>query len=69
MISGRWMRPVVANAFTGELGRSFASNVPAMVGDPDTWQETSSQTYCSRGRAYQLGLQTVQADLERLLTF
>jgi mannonate dehydratase len=40
----------------GFSGFIIDDHVPAMVGDPDTWQETSSATYCSRGRAYQLGL-------------
>jgi mannonate dehydratase len=40
----------------GFSGFIIDDHVPAMVGDPDTWQETSSETYCSRGRAYQLGL-------------
>jgi mannonate dehydratase len=40
----------------GFSGFIIDDHVPAMVGDPDTWQETSSETYCSRGRAYQLGV-------------
>ena len=30
-------------------------HVPAMVGDPDTWAETFSAAYCSRGRAHAIG--------------
>lgn len=30
-------------------------HVPAMIGDVDTWGETSSQAYCSRGRAHAIG--------------
>ncbi len=47
------MRQLRSVGFSGFI---IDDHVPAMVGDPDTWQETSSETYCSRGRAYQLGL-------------
>lgn len=30
-------------------------HVPAMIGDPDTWIDTSSEAYCSRGRAHAIG--------------
>lgn len=30
-------------------------HVPAMVGDPDTWMDTSSEAYCSRARAHAIG--------------
>jgi mannonate dehydratase len=30
-------------------------HVPAMVGDANTWGDTSSDTYCSRGRAHAIG--------------
>lgn len=30
-------------------------HVPAMIGDPGTWIDTSSEAYCSRGRAHAIG--------------
>jgi mannonate dehydratase len=30
-------------------------HVPAMIGDLDTWGDTSPEAYCSRGRAYAIG--------------
>ena len=30
-------------------------HVPAMIGDLDTWGDTSPQAYCSRGRAHAIG--------------
>jgi mannonate dehydratase len=30
-------------------------HVPAMIGDPDTWADTSPEAYCSRGRAHAIG--------------
>jgi mannonate dehydratase len=30
-------------------------HVPAMVGDLDTWMDTSPEAYCSRGRAHAIG--------------
>ena len=30
-------------------------HVPAMIGDPDTWLDTSAEAYCSRGRAHAIG--------------
>jgi mannonate dehydratase len=39
-------------------------HVPAMMGDPDTWGDTSPEAYCSRGRSHALGyLQGVFAAL------
>jgi mannonate dehydratase len=40
-------------------------HVPAMIGDRDTWVDTSSPAYCSRGRAHAIGyLQGVLNGLE-----
>ena len=40
-------------------------HVPAMIGDVDTWGDTSSAAYCSRGRAHAIGyLQGVLEALE-----
>jgi mannonate dehydratase len=30
-------------------------HVPAMIGDRDTWMDTSPEAYCSRGRAHAIG--------------
>jgi mannonate dehydratase len=30
-------------------------HVPAMIGDEDTWGDTDSAAYCSRGRAHAIG--------------
>ena len=30
-------------------------HVPAMIGDEDTWADTATAAYCSRGRAYAIG--------------
>jgi mannonate dehydratase len=30
-------------------------HVPAMIGDRDTWRDTSPEAYCSRGRAHAIG--------------
>jgi mannonate dehydratase len=30
-------------------------HVPAMIGDPDTWMDTSPEAYCSRARAHAIG--------------
>lgn len=30
-------------------------HVPAMIGDRDTWLDTSAEAYCSRGRAHAIG--------------
>jgi mannonate dehydratase len=41
-------------------------HVPAMIGDPDTWSDTSSAAYCSRGRAHAIGyMQGLLNALER----
>lgn len=36
-------------------GFMIDDHVPAMVGDPDTWLDTSPEAYCSRGRAHAIG--------------
>lgn len=36
-------------------GFMIDDHVPAMVGDVDTWGDTSSAAYCSRGRAHAIG--------------
>jgi mannonate dehydratase len=41
-----------ASGFDGFL---IDDHVPAMVGDLDTWGDTSSAAYCSRGRAHAIG--------------
>ncbi|SRR6266487_2719280 len=41
-----------ASGFDGFL---IDDHVPAMTGDPGTWGDTSSDAYCSRGRAYAIG--------------
>ena len=48
-------------------GFMIDDHVPAMIGDEDTWAETASAAYCSRGRAHAIGylqglLNAVQAD-------
>lgn len=40
---------------TGFDGFIIDDHVPAMVGDVDTWGDTSSTAYCSRGRAHAIG--------------
>lgn len=42
-------------ARSGFDGFIIDDHVPAMVGDPGTWGDTSSAAYCSRGRAYAIG--------------
>ncbi|TDE15988.1 mannonate dehydratase [Jiangella asiatica] len=42
-------------ARVGFDGFMIDDHVPAMIGDPDTWTETSPAAYCSRGRAHALG--------------
>jgi len=42
-------------AGAGFDGFVIDDHVPAMVGDPGTWGDTSSAAYCSRGRAYAIG--------------
>lgn len=39
----------------GFSGFMIDDHVPAMTGDPDTWMDTSSEAYCSRGRAHAIG--------------
>ncbi len=46
------MRELAASGFDGFL---IDDHVPAMVGDPGTWGDTSTAAYCSRGRAYAIG--------------
>jgi len=36
-------------------GFMIDDHVPAMIGDEDTWAETASAAYCSRGRAHAIG--------------
>jgi mannonate dehydratase len=42
-------------ASAGFDGFLIDDHVPAMIGDPDTWADTSSAAYCSRGRAHAIG--------------
>lgn len=49
---GRVIRRLHEVGFDGFL---IDDHVPAMVGDPDTWLDTSSEAYCSRGRAHAIG--------------
>lgn len=46
------VRRLDAIGFDGFL---IDDHVPAMVGDADTWGDTSSDAYCSRGRAHAVG--------------
>ena len=46
------LRRLAASGFDGFL---IDDHVPAMVGDPGTWGDTSSAAYCSRGRAHAIG--------------
>lgn len=39
----------------GFRGFIIDDHVPAMVGDLDTWRDTSPEAYCSRGRAHAIG--------------
>lgn len=39
----------------GFAGFLIDDHVPAMIGDSDTWIDTSSEAYCSRGRAHAIG--------------
>jgi mannonate dehydratase len=36
-------------------GFMIDDHVPAMIGDEDTWADTASAAYCSRGRAHAIG--------------
>jgi mannonate dehydratase len=42
-------------ASVGFDGFMIDDHVPAMIGDADTWVDTSSEAYCSRGRAHAMG--------------
>lgn len=42
-------------ASVGFDGFLIDDHVPAMIGDPDVWTDTSSAAYCSRGRAHAIG--------------
>lgn len=56
------LRRLASAGFDGFL---IDDHVPAMIGDPDTWIDTSSAAYCSRGRAHAIGyLQGVLNALE-----
>jgi mannonate dehydratase len=46
------LRRLAASGFDGFV---IDDHVPAMVGDPGTWGDTSTAGYCSRGRAYATG--------------
>lgn len=46
------LRRLVGAGFDGFV---IDDHVPAMVGDVDTWADTSPEAYCSRGRAHALG--------------
>jgi mannonate dehydratase len=48
----RVIRRLHDSGFDGFL---IDDHVPAMIGDPDTWIDTSSGAYCSRGRAHAIG--------------
>ena len=49
---GRVVRRLHDAGFDGFL---IDDHVPAMVGDLDTWGDTSPEAYCSRGRAHAIG--------------
>jgi mannonate dehydratase len=49
---GAVVRRLHQRGFDGFL---IDDHVPAMVGDVDTWADTSSEAYCSRGRAHAIG--------------
>ena len=48
----RVIRRLHEHGFDGFL---IDDHVPAMIGDPDTWGDTSSDAYCSRARAHAIG--------------
>lgn len=48
----RVVRRLHAAGFDGFI---IDDHVPAMIGDLDTWGDTSSAAYCSRGRAHAIG--------------
>ncbi|WP_147917662.1 mannonate dehydratase [Ruania zhangjianzhongii] len=49
------VRRLVQRGFDGFL---IDDHVPAMLGDADTWADTSTAAFCSRGRAHALGYLT-----------
>jgi len=49
---GRVLSRLEKSGFDGFV---IDDHVPAMVGDVDTWGDTSSDAYCSRGRAHAIG--------------
>jgi mannonate dehydratase len=48
----RVIRRLMSHGFDGFL---IDDHVPALVGDLDTWGDTSPEAYCSRGRAHAIG--------------
>lgn len=52
MNPARVLRRLRDNGFTGFI---IDDHVPAIEGDVDTWLDTSSDAYCSRGRAHAIG--------------
>ena len=48
----RVIRRLADSGFDGFL---IDDHVPAIVGDPDTWHDITSEAYCSRGRAHAIG--------------
>ncbi|MFL5778823.1 MAG: mannonate dehydratase [Chloroflexota bacterium] len=46
------LRRLAAVGFDGFI---IDDHVPAMLGDEDTWADTASAAYCSRGRAHAIG--------------
>lgn len=46
------IRRLVRVGFDGFI---IDDHVPAMIGDEDTWADTASASYCSRGRAHAIG--------------
>lgn len=59
----RLLRRLLDVGFDGFI---IDDHVPAMLGDLDTWGDTSSAAYCSRGRAHAIGY--VQGVLDALRT-
>jgi mannonate dehydratase len=48
----RVLRRLASVGFDGFI---IDDHVPAMIGDEDTWADTASASYCSRGRAHAIG--------------
>jgi mannonate dehydratase len=48
----RVIRRLMSHGFDGFL---IDDHVPALLGDLDTWGDTSPAAYCSRGRAHAIG--------------